>query len=42
MTWLQRYGVRHYVANSLWIPPVLSMAVAIAAALSLPFHREQA
>jgi uncharacterized membrane protein len=32
MTWLQRYRVRHYVNNSIWIRPVLSMAVAIAAA----------
>jgi uncharacterized membrane protein len=32
MTWLQRYRVRHYVSNSIWILPVLSMAAAIEAA----------
>jgi uncharacterized membrane protein len=32
MTWLQRYQVRHYVTNSIWILPVLSMAAAIGAA----------
>jgi uncharacterized membrane protein len=31
MTWLQRYRVWHYVTNSIWILPVLSMAVAIGA-----------
>jgi uncharacterized membrane protein len=31
MTWLQRYRVRHYVANSIWVMPVLGMAAAIAA-----------
>jgi uncharacterized membrane protein len=29
MTWLQRYRVRHYVANSVWLVPVLSMVAAI-------------
>jgi uncharacterized membrane protein len=29
MTWLQRYRVRHYLTNSLWIAPVLSMIAAI-------------
>jgi uncharacterized membrane protein len=32
MTWLQRYRVRHYVGNSIWIWPLLSMAAAIGAA----------
>jgi uncharacterized membrane protein len=32
MTWLQRYRVRHYVTNSVWILPVLSMVAAIGAA----------
>ena len=32
MTWLQRYRLRHYVANSIWIWPFLSMIAAIAAA----------
>jgi uncharacterized membrane protein len=31
MTWLQRYRVRHYVTNSIWILPLLSMAAAVAA-----------
>jgi hypothetical protein len=28
MTWLQRYRVRHYVRNSIWIFPVLAMLAA--------------
>jgi hypothetical protein len=32
MTWLQRYRVRHYVRNSIWILPLLSMAAALGAA----------
>jgi uncharacterized membrane protein len=31
MTWLQRYRIRHYVANSIWIWPVFSMGAALAA-----------
>jgi uncharacterized membrane protein len=31
MTWLQRYRVRHYVTNSIWVWPLLSMVAAIAA-----------
>jgi uncharacterized membrane protein len=31
MTWLQRYRVRHYVANSMWILPLLSMVAALGA-----------
>jgi uncharacterized membrane protein len=31
MTWLQRYRVRHYVQNSIWVLPVLSTVAAIAA-----------
>src|SRR5262245_2930649 len=31
MTWLQRYRVRHYVANSIWIWPFVSMVAAIVA-----------
>lgn len=31
MTWLQRYRIRHYVANSIWIMPLLSMVAAMAA-----------
>jgi uncharacterized membrane protein len=32
MTWLQRYRVRHYVSNSIWILPMLSMLAAIGVA----------
>lgn len=37
MTWLQRYHIRHYLANSIWILPSLGMLVALVA---VPiFHR---
>jgi uncharacterized membrane protein len=29
MTWLQRYRIRHYLGNSVWIPPVVSAIGAI-------------
>jgi uncharacterized membrane protein len=29
MTWLQRYRIRHYLRNSMWIFPVAAMAVAL-------------
>src|SRR5262245_34048685 len=29
MTWLQRFRVRHYFANSIWILPLLSMVAAL-------------
>jgi uncharacterized membrane protein len=32
MTWLQRYRLRHYVANSIWILPLLGMAAALGTA----------
>jgi uncharacterized membrane protein len=31
MTWLQRYRVRHYFANAVWIWPLLSMVAALGA-----------
>ena len=31
MTWLQRYRIRHYVANSIWILPSLSIVAALGA-----------
>jgi uncharacterized membrane protein len=31
MTWLQRYRIRHYFGNSIWILPVLAALVAVAA-----------
>ena len=33
MSWLQRYRIWHYVANSLWIFPVVGMVVAMANSL---------
>jgi hypothetical protein len=32
MTWLQRYRLRQYVANSIWVLPVLAMIAALIAA----------
>src|SRR3954465_5866790 len=29
MTWLQRYRIRHYVRNSIWLLPVVAMATAL-------------
>jgi len=29
MTWLQRYRIRHYFTNSIWILPLLAMAAAL-------------
>jgi uncharacterized membrane protein len=29
MTWLQRYRIRHYVRNSIWIIPVAAMVIAL-------------
>jgi uncharacterized membrane protein len=40
MTWLQRYRVRHYVRNSIWIWPLLSMVAAIAAVRLLHWIEE--
>jgi uncharacterized membrane protein len=37
MTWLQRYRVRHYLRNSIWVWPAVTMAVAILAVRTL--HR---
>jgi len=39
MTWLRRYHLRHYVANSIWLMPSLGMVVALAAARAL--HRAE-
>jgi uncharacterized membrane protein len=35
VTWLQRYRVRHYVSNSIWIWPVVSMVTALLAAYAM-------
>ena len=40
MTWLQRYRVRHYLRNSIWIWPLLSMAAAIVAVRLLHWIEE--
>lgn len=41
MTWLQRYRIRRYLTNSIWILPLLSMAMALAAVpLFLAIDRE--
>src|SRR3954467_9925661 len=29
MNWLSRYRIRHYVANSIWILPLISMLIAM-------------
>src|SRR5262245_59862043 len=31
MNWLQRYRIRHYLQNSIWVWPVVSMLVALIA-----------
>ena len=41
MTWLQRYRIRHYFANSIWILPLLSMLVALVVA-PLLYQAEEA
>jgi uncharacterized membrane protein len=41
MTWLQRYRVRHYVTNSIWIWPVLSMVAALLVARLLHAVEEE-
>jgi uncharacterized membrane protein len=40
MTWLQRYRVRHFVTNSIWLFPLVGMAAAMGAAYLL--HRVEA
>ena len=42
MTWLQRYRIRHYAKNSLWVLPVLGVVAAIAAARFLHSLEEAA
>jgi uncharacterized membrane protein len=41
MTWLQRYRVRHYVGDSIWIWPLLSMAAALLAVRCLHWLEEE-
>ena len=40
MTWLQRYRVRHYLRNSIWVWPAVTMAVAIIAVRTLHWIEE--
>jgi uncharacterized membrane protein len=40
MTWLQRYRVRNYLANSIWPLPLLSMVAAIGAVRALHWLEE--
>jgi uncharacterized membrane protein len=40
MTWLQHYRVRHYLASSMWILPLLSMVAAIGCARLLNWLEE--
>src|SRR5262245_15026984 len=35
MTWLQRYRLRHYLRNSIWVGPVVTVVVAICAVHAL-------
>jgi uncharacterized membrane protein len=41
MTWLQRYRIRHYVENSIWILPSLSIVVALLAVRLLHGFEEE-
>jgi uncharacterized membrane protein len=41
MTWLQRYRVRYYFSNSIWILPVLSALLAIGAVRLLHWAEQQ-
>jgi uncharacterized membrane protein len=41
MTWLQRYRVRRYVRNSLWIAPVAAMVTALIAVRVLHYVEER-
>ena len=41
MTWLQRYRVRHYLRNSIWIWPLLSMVAAIVVVRLLHWVEEE-
>jgi uncharacterized membrane protein len=41
MTWLQRYRVRHYVKNAIWIWPLLSMVAALGAVRLLEWIEEK-
>jgi uncharacterized membrane protein len=40
MTWLQRYRIRHYLASSMWILPLLSMVAALGCARLLNWLEE--
>src|SRR5215471_1114710 len=40
MTWLQRYRVRHFLRNSIWIGPAVTLVVAIFAVNTLSWIEE--
>jgi uncharacterized membrane protein len=40
MTWLQRYRLRHYVRNSVWILPVATIAIALVSVRLLHWFEE--
>jgi uncharacterized membrane protein len=41
MTWLQRYRVRHYLANSIWVLPLLGMVAGIIACRVLVWFEDR-
>ena len=42
MNWLQRYKLRNYVRNSIWILPVFGMAAGLAAVICLHWIEQRA
>src|SRR5262249_2363435 len=40
MSWLQRYRVRHYISNAIWILPVCGMVAALASVRLLGWIEE--
>ena len=42
MTWIQRYNLRHYVQNSVWLLPVLGMMAALASVNFLHWIEQRA
>jgi uncharacterized membrane protein len=42
MSWIQRYTLRNYIRNSVWLPPVIGMVAALAAANCLHWIEERA
>ena len=42
MTWIQRYKLRHYVQNSVWLLPVFGMVAALVSVNCLHWIEERA